>query len=99
MGQRKTWSAEEKLQIIKEAETDGAAEVVRKREISLATFYKWKKIHEQHGLDGLKSQKQRQDPALKKLQFENERLKKLLAEKELALSIQSDLLKKSTLKK
>jgi hypothetical protein len=44
----------------------------------------------------LKSVYKRTDPQVKRLLLENQRLKQLLAEKELALNIKDELLKKTT---
>jgi len=54
-----------------------------------------KKKYEEKGADGLVPRYGRKEASeLKKIQKENERLKKLRTEKELELSIQSELLKK-----
>ena len=95
MAQRRKWGKEEKLQILKEAEDHGVTETIRKYEISLGTYYGWKKKLELWGEHAFDSARQLVDPELKKLKEENLLLKKLLAEKELALSIKEDLLKKS----
>ena len=58
-------------------------------------YYDWKKKYEEKGADGLVPHYGRKEASeVKKIKKENERLKKLLAEKELELSIQSGLLKK-----
>ncbi len=43
MAQRKKWSKDEKLRILREAEDQGVTETIRKHEISLGTYYGWKK--------------------------------------------------------
>lgn len=95
------WSAEDKLLILQEAETMGVAPTCRKHGISGPTFYKWKHRLEEDGLDGLKPKKRGPhfDPEIARLEKENGQLKKLLAEKELALQIKEDLLKKTFLKR
>ena len=95
MAQRKKWSKDEKLRILKEAEDHGVTETIRKHEISLGTYYGWKKKLELLGDKAFDSARQPVDPEFKKLKEENLLLKKLLAEKELAPSIKEDLLKKS----
>lgn len=94
MKKHRTWTAQQKLSILKEAETHGVTATIRKHSIYSNTFYQWKQKYEYGGLDGLKNQRSRMEPELRKLRQENNRLKQLLAEKELALSIKDDLLKK-----
>ena len=92
---KRTWSIEEKVAILKDIQETGIVEGCRKHGIYATTYYDWKKKYEEKGADGLVPHYGRKEAAeLKKIQKENERLKKLLAEKELELSIQSELLKK-----
>lgn len=92
---KRTWSIEEKVAILKDIQKTGVVEGCRKHGIYATTYYDWKKKYEEKGADGLVPHYGRKEAAeLKKIQKENERLKKLLAEKELELSIQSELLKK-----
>lgn len=95
MGKRRTWKPQEKLAIIKEALEQGVEKTIRKHEISIATYYNWKNNYEQQGEDGLKLKYQRVDPELKRLRNENQRLKQIVADKELELQIKEALLKKS----
>jgi hypothetical protein len=46
-------------------------------------FYRWKEIYDTYGVDGLRSGTRHLYPSVRKLKKENERLKKMLAEKEL----------------
>jgi transposase-like protein len=96
MKKRRTWTAEQKLSILKEAEQHGVTATIRKHSLYANTYYKWKQNYECEGIEGLKNHRRRIEPELRKLQKENQRLKQLLADKELAISIQSDLLKKTT---
>ncbi len=92
---KRTWSIEEKTAILKDIKQTGVVEGCRKHGIYATTYYDWKKKFEEKGTDGLVPHYGRKEAGeLKKLQKENERLKKLLAEKELELSIRSELLKK-----
>ncbi len=52
-------------------------------------FYRWKEIRGTYGADGLRSGTRHSDQGTRKLKKENERLKKMLAENELQLSIAS----------
>ena len=92
---KRTWSIEEKIAILKDIKKTGVVEGCRKRGIYATTYYDWKKKYEEKGADGLVPHYGRKEASeVKKIQKENERLKKLLAEKELELSIQGELLKK-----
>jgi len=97
--QRKKWSLEEKLFIIREVERNGLVQTIRQHQIAASTYYKWKEKYDLHGEEGLKQTYRRTDPELKRLQIENLRLKQLLADKELALQIKDELLKKTISRK
>jgi putative transposase len=93
----RTWSPEEKLAIIKEAEREGVSITCRKYGVYPSLFYKWKERLDIEGVDGLKPKYViRNDRAMTQLQNENNRLKKLLAEKELELQLKTELFKKKT---
>ncbi len=95
MGERRKWKAEEKVAIIKEIEDTGKViETCRKYSISNGMYYKWKEAYNTFGLDGIKSHKTRIGYDVRKLKAENERLNKLLAEKELENALLSETLKK-----
>ena len=97
--QPKKWSPEEKLFIIHEVERHGLLQTIRQHQIAASTYYKWKEKYDLYGEEGLKQSYRKTDPELKRLQIENLRLKQLLAEKELALQIKDELLKKTISKK
>ena len=94
--QPKKYSAEEKSAIIQEGIANNIAQTCRKYTISPTTYYQWRDKFDVGGIDALKVQKTIVDPELHRLQKENERLKRLLAEKELTISIKDELLKKTT---
>ena len=96
--QPKAYSAEEKSAIIQEGIASNVTQTCRKHNISPTTYYKWRDKFDVGGIDALKVQKSIIDPELHRLQKENERLKRLLAEKELVISIKDELLKKTTLR-
>lgn len=88
MTTHKTWSTEEKLQIILESLHPRAnvSEICRRHGISSTAFYEWK----QKALSGMKVGLQnREGSAETALRDENGRLKKLVAD----LSIANDVLK------
>ena len=92
---KKRRTPKEKLMILKEAEIEGILSTCRKYAIHPATYYNWKEKYEEGGVEALKPKSKNYiDPELKRLREENERLKKLVAEKELALEVKEELLKK-----
>jgi len=91
--EKRKFTVDQKLAILKEAETEGVAQTLRKHNIYGNMLYKWKEQLETRGKEGLKPY-QRIDPEVKRLQLENLALKKLLADKELAIAVKDALLKK-----
>ena len=92
---KRTWSIEEKISILKDIEKVGVVEGCRKHGIYASTYYEWKKKYEENGAEGLKpAYAKKEARELRRLKKENERLKQLLAEKELELSLKTELLKK-----
>jgi putative transposase len=91
--ERRKFTVDQKLSILKEAETEGVTQTLRKHNIYSNMLYKWKEQLETRGKEGLKPY-QRIDPEVKRLQQENLALKKLLADKELAIAVKDALLKK-----
>ncbi|MFN8279956.1 MAG: transposase [Saprospiraceae bacterium] len=96
MAKYRKWTVEEKLAILKEAEQLGVTPTIRKHGIFYATYYNWKEKLNLEGTEGLRISHKRVDPELKALQIENQRLKQIIAEKELALQIKEELLKKTS---
>jgi len=95
MSKRRSFTKEQKLQILREAETEGMLATCRKYEIAQSLYYRWKHAFEQNGMDGLQGQYYRIDPELKALQEENEKLKKIIGKQALELEVKNDLLKKT----
>lgn len=96
---RRNFTADEKLAILEAAEKSGVTETLREFGIYSNTYYDWKDKYDSGGIDALKSHGKSIDAETKRLLKENRQLKKLLAEKELALSIKDELLKKSLSRK
>ena len=90
---QKRWGKQEKFTILQEASQEGVIVTCRKHEVSTATFYNWKKVYDTCGEAGFR-QNGSADWDYRKLEEENRRLKKLLVEKELALEVQAERLKK-----
>lgn len=94
---RKSWTSSEKLEVINYFEKWGPTKTSREYNVSAASIYKWKSAYEEQGKEGLQkvSKKSPESDELKRLKRENDELKKMVAEKELRLRIQAEMLKKS----
>ncbi len=91
----KKFSKEEKLKILEEAKSQGVQVTLSKYGLYPATYYYWRKKLTVYGEEGLTHQGARNhEQAFRKLEKENESLKILLAEKELELRLNHELLKK-----
>jgi putative transposase len=80
------FSDEQKVRILREAEADGVPAVAKKHGISEQTLYRWRSR-----LQGLDESEVKR---LRELEQENARLKRLLAEKELALDVLNEIQRK-----
>lgn len=95
---RKKWSTSQKEEILTYVEQHGVAQASREYNVSSATIYNWRNKVAQLGTDGLVSgSKTAHELELAQLRKENNELKKIVAEKELALRVKDSLLKKSSL--
>jgi len=93
---RKTWSSEEKEKIVLHSTQHGVIETSREFGVSAVSIYTWKDKFEQLSNNTLQSgAKVDSERELKLLRRENEILKRIVAEKELAIQIKDSLLKKS----
>lgn len=93
---RKTWSSSEKEKIVLHSIHHGVSETSREFGVSAVSIYSWKQQFEQLGKNGLQSGAMTDsERELKLLRRENEALKRIVAEKELAIQIKDSLLKKS----
>ncbi len=94
---RKRYSPEFKAQVVKDAVEVGNASIVARRHgLSVHMVSRW--VREQNGsknplsLTSIRAQRGTNDP--KSLSVENDKLKKIIGEKELEIEILRDLLKK-----
>lgn len=95
MSKKRNFSTEEKLSILKESSEEGVTITLKKYGIYPATYYGWKKKFEDMGEEGLAhGVTPKQLKEIRRLEKENELLKKLLAEKELEVHLQDEMLKK-----
>ena len=93
--QRRSFSVEQKLQIIQEADQLGTTQTLRKHNISHSVFLRWKNQFNQGGASSLQPQYRKVDPELRALQEENARLKKIIGNQALELEFKTELLKKN----
>jgi len=95
MSMKRTFTKDQKLQLLKEASEKGVTVTLEKHGIYPATYYSWRKKFEQMGEAGFcHGITPKQIKEIKRLEKENELLKKLLAEKEIEGHLKSELLKK-----
>jgi putative transposase len=88
-------SKEEKEKIIKDIQELGVIAGCRKYGINKAQYYRWSRRYNSLGLEGLEDRRSvNMEAAYKRLERENELLKKILAEKELESKLKDELLKK-----
>ncbi|MEN9301793.1 MAG: hypothetical protein RL264_222 [Bacteroidota bacterium] len=97
---RKSWSVDDKEKIILYYNENGLSKTVREYGVSAVSIYKWKEKFEKSGRDGLAAGAMTDlERELKNLQRENMSLKRIVAEKELAIQVKDALLKKSQFQK
>jgi len=95
MSKKRTISKEEKLGIIREASTNGVVATCEKYGVYPASYYSWKKKFEQMGEQGLNHGMTKSHlKEIRRLEKENDLLKKMLAEKALEGRLKDELLKK-----
>ena len=88
MSERRHWKAEEKLALISEIRDKGhVVEACRKYGADPTMFYRWKESYETFGMESLRSQSRSIESGLRQLKKENDRLKKIIAEKELEVAL------------
>ena len=102
--EKRLLSKEEKLAIINEAEQSGnITQVIRKYGIGYSLFYKWIHRYIAEGINGLEPRNRNKSNSrigiysskeIDMMQVENQRLKKIVAEKELQIEMLQELLKK-----
>lgn len=93
---RKSWSSEDKEKIVFHSNEHGISKTVREFGVSAVSIYNWKAKYEQLGKEGLGvGSMTEQERELKLLRRENQALKRLVADKELAIQVKDALLKKS----
>lgn len=95
---RRRWSLTEKLEILSSSQKEGVIRASRQYGVSTTMIYKWQKAFADQGEEGLTSQKQKEkEIEYHRLLRENNELKSLVAEKELQIRIQTEIIKKNQL--
>jgi putative transposase len=92
---RRKFTPEERLSILQEGEREGQASTIRKYHIAPSLYGRWKHKYLHDGIYGLKDKHKKVDPALRELELENERLKRIIAKQALEIEVKSELLKKT----
>ena len=93
---RLNWNLTEKLEAVQLMKREGIGKASRQLEISSTTLYKWERHFDKHGEQGLMPKViSDKNPELERIKKENHELKMLVAEKELIIRVQNELLKKS----
>lgn len=92
---KRSFTPEERLSLLQEAEREGYMETCRKYNLSPSLLAKWKQRYLSKGSEGLKPSYKRVDPEVRALEEENERLKRIIARQALELEVKTELLKKT----
>jgi transposase-like protein len=93
--QRRKFTPEDRLSILQEGEREGHTKTLRKYQIAPSLYTRWKKKYLQEGINGLKDKHRKIDPAVRELEIENERLRRIIAKQALEIEVKSELLKKT----
>jgi len=100
MKQKRTFTKEEKLAILKEAGEQGVKVTLDKHGIYPATYYSWRNKFKEMGDVGLDHGMNKHHlKRIRELEKENQKLKELVAEKELTVRMHEEVKKKWTLEK
>jgi transposase-like protein len=95
MSERKRWKSEEKLALINEIKGKGrVVETCRKYSVDPSMFYGWNGTYDTFDMEGLRFRSRSIEPGMRKLKKENERLKRIIAEKELEVAMLQEVYKK-----
>lgn len=93
--ERRKFTPEDRLSILQEGQREGHASTCRKYNITPSLYHRWKTKYLEKGVSGLKDSYYRVDPEVRKLEEENARLRKIIANQALELEVKSELLKKT----
>jgi len=93
--ERRTFTPEERLSIVQEGQREGRSQTTRKYNLSPSLYDRWKRKYLDDGIEGLRSKYKRIDPAVRELEEENARLKRIIAKQALEIEVKTELLKKT----
>ena len=93
--EKRKFSLEEKLRILKEASENGVKTTLEKYGIFPATYYHWRKKLDTMGVEGFKhGMAPEQLKRIRELEKENQLLKEIIVQKELESKMKDELIKK-----
>ena len=93
--ERRKFSKEEKVRILREARDHGVKETLSKHGLYPATYYYWKRKYDEMGEPGLQhSMTKERLKEVRRLEKENAKLKEIMAEKDLVIKMQQEMIKK-----
>jgi putative transposase len=88
-------SKEQKERILQDGQRLGVVAACRKHDVSTSMYYYWMESYNAHGINGLEAYGVRnQDVELAQLKKDLAMAKEIIAEKELQIKLQEELLKK-----
>lgn len=93
---KRSWTKEEKLNVLKEAKEKGVELTLRKYGVYPSTYYSWRKkylVEGEAGVDDTAS-KRKDRNYIRQMEDELALYKQLLAERDLELALKDELLKK-----
>ena len=92
---KRVFSKSEKLTILEEVKNNGVKVTLEKHGIYPSTYYSWKEKYDQMGEKGFQyGMTKAHLKEIRRLEKENDLLKRIVAEKELESMLKDDLLKK-----
>ena len=92
---RRSFSASEKLSIINEADQYGVSATLRKHNLSLTVFRRWKDNFNEGGVANLQSYVKVRNLEVEGLEEQIRLLKNIVAKQQIELEFKTELLKKS----
>jgi len=93
---KRSWTKEEKVKILLEAKEKGVEVTIRKYEVYPSTYYSWRKkyiIGGENAVDDTAIRRKDKN-YIRQMEDEMSLLKQLLAERDLEIALQDELLKK-----
>jgi putative transposase len=96
MGQRRRFSQEEKLAILREAGLSKITEVLHKYNLSYSVFHRWRRQFAPGTEYKPKAAARKEDPKIKSLTEENELLKKIIESQAVLLGLKAEQQKRNS---